>query len=123
MDRTNIICGRLLSFILGSSDANEAVEISIVQAGDEDPITISSFHPRFTYPIFGDEERIFGYQGLKIHLRFAAHDGFPNAEISYDKKFTPVGGTQATDIEEVLSEWMPAGKLITVGSFHGIDGC
>ena len=123
MDRTSIIIESPLTFVLGSSDANEAVEISIVQAGDEDPITISSFHPRFTYPIFGDEERIFGYQSLKINLRFAAHDGFPNAQISYDKKFTPVGGTQATDIEEVLSEWMPAGELITVESVHNIEGC
>ena len=112
VDRINTIYGPLLTSIPGSSDANEAVEISIVQAGAENPITISSFHPRFTYPIFGDEERIFGYQGLKIHLRFAAHDGFPNAEISYDKKFKPVGETRATDIEEVLSEWMPAGKLV-----------
>ena len=115
VDRTNIIYEPLLTSTLGSSDANEAVQISIVQAGDEDPITLSSFHPRFTYPIFGDEERIFGYQGLKIHIRFAAHDGFPNAEISYDKKFKPVGGTSATDIEEVLSEWMPAGRQIIFG--------
>lgn len=123
VDRTNTIYEPLLTSILGSSDANEAVHISIVQAGDEDPITLSSFHPRFTYPIFGDEERIFGYQGLKINLRFAAHDGFPNAEISWDKKFKPVAGTQATDIGEVLSEWMPAGKLVTIGSAHDVEGC
>ncbi|CAF9913524.1 MAG: histone acetyltransferase 1 [Heterodermia speciosa] len=90
-----------------SSKANEAVEISIVQAGETSPKTLSSFHPLFTYPVFGEEERIFGYQGLKIHLRFAAHDAYPNVEISYDKRFEAVGDTAATNIEEVMKEWIP----------------
>lgn len=101
-------------WILGSSDANEAVEISIVQAGKEHPQTLSTFHPHYTYSIFGNEERIFGYQGLKIHLRFAAHDVYPNVEITYGRKFKAVGDTTATDIEEVLREWVPAGKLIVL---------
>ncbi|KAG6999380.1 histone acetyltransferase type B catalytic subunit [Physcia stellaris] len=91
-----------------SSNANEAIKISIVQAGETSPKTLSSFHPQFTYPIFGEEERIFGYQGLKIHLRLAAHDAYPNVEISYDKKFKAVGETTATDIEGFLKDWLPA---------------
>jgi hypothetical protein len=92
----------------GSSNANEAVEISIVQAGERSPATISSFNPQFTYPIFGEEERIFGYQGLRISIRFAAHDLKPNVRITYDKKFETVGDTHATDIEEILRDWIPA---------------
>ena len=95
----------------GSSNANEAIKLSIVQADETSPKTLSSFHPQFTYPIFGEEERIFGYQGLKIHLRLAAHDAYPNIEISYDKKFKAVGETTAADIGEVLKDWVPASKI------------
>lgn len=95
---------------LGSSDANKAVHISLIQPGPETLQTVSSFHPRFTYPIFGEEERIFGYQGLRINLRFAAHDVYPNVGINYDSKFKTVGETKATNIEETLKEWLPACK-------------
>lgn len=71
---------------------------------------MSKFHPKFTYPVFGEEERIFGYQGLHINLRFAAHDLQPNVEINYDKKFKTIGETKATDIEDVLREWLPPCK-------------
>lgn len=81
-----------------------------MQAGETSPTTLSSFHPQFTYPIFGEEERIFGYQRLKIHLRLAAHDAYPNIEISYDKKFKTVGETTATDVKEVLKDWVPASR-------------
>ena len=98
--------------ITGSSNANDALEISFVQATPGSPRTLSSFHPQFTYPIFGDEESIFGYQNLKLNLRFAAHDLRPNLEVLYDKKFKPVGDTKATDIEETLGEWTPRGEKI-----------
>jgi len=98
--------------VAGSSDANEALEISLIQAGSNAPKTLSTFHPQFTYPIFGEEQSIFGYQGLHINLRFAAHDLRPNLEISYDKKFKAVGDTKATDIEETLKEWIPAGEYL-----------
>ena len=92
---------------IGSSNANEALEISIVQAAPGSLRTLSSFPPQFTYPIFGDEERIFGYQNLKLNLRFAAHDLRPNLEVLYDKRFKAVGDTKAADIEETLKGWTP----------------
>ena len=96
----------------GSTNANEALQISLVQPGKDALNTLSTFHPQFTYPIFGEEERIFGYQGLRVNLRFAAHDLLPNVEVSYDKKFKAVGDTQATDVEDVLREWMPASEFL-----------
>ncbi|KAL8872563.1 MAG: hypothetical protein Q9174_001831 [Haloplaca sp. 1 TL-2023] len=90
-----------------SSNANEALHISFIQAGRASPVTLSTFHPKFTYPIFGEEEHIFGYQGLKINIRFAAHDLLPNVSVSYDKKFKAVEDTKALDIEETLKEWIP----------------
>lgn len=94
--------------MIGSSNANEAITISIIRAGQTSLKTLSTFHPQFTYPIFGEEERIFGYQGLQILIRFAAHDLRPNIRITYDKKFKSVGETKAADIREVLSEWIPS---------------
>ena len=96
--------------LIGSANANDALEISMVQAAPISPKTLSSFHPQFTYPIFGEEESIFGYQGLKLNLRFAAHNLRPNLEVLYEKKFKAVGDTRATDIEETLKEWIPEGE-------------
>jgi histone acetyltransferase 1 len=90
-----------------SSDANEAVQISIVRPGPQGLQTVHEFHPTFTYPIFGEEERIFGYKGLHVDVRFAADDMRPNVFVSYDKKFTPVGDTVALDILSTLKEWLP----------------
>lgn len=108
-DRYSILVS-ILNNITGSTNANEALEISFVQAAPGSPRTLSSFHPQFTYPIFGDEERIFGYRNLKLNLRFASHDLRPNLEVLYDKKFKAVGDTKATDIAETLKEWAPEGE-------------
>ncbi|KAL9125748.1 MAG: hypothetical protein Q9217_005095 [Psora testacea] len=100
-----------------STNANEAIVISVVQAGESVPKTLSTFHPQFTYPIFGEEERIFGYQGLHINLRFAAHDLRPHFEISYDKKFKAVGDTKATDLLETLKPWTTEESFQRTSSF------
>lgn len=71
-------------------------------------MTLSSFNPQFTYPIFGEEERIFGYQGLRVSIRFAAHDLRPNVRITFDKKFKAVGDTQAADIQKIVKDWVPS---------------
>ena len=96
---------------VGSTSANEALNIFFVQAAQHSPRTLSSFHPKWTYPIFGDEERIFGYQNLKLNLRFAAHDLRSNLEVLYDKKFKSVEDTKATDIEGTLREWVSKGAI------------
>ncbi|KAL6716901.1 histone acetyltransferase 1 [Lecanora helva] len=101
-----------------STNANQAVEISIIQAGEQSPKSLSTFHPQFTYPIFGDEESIFGYQNLKINLRFSAHLLRPNLEILYDKKFKEVGDTKPENIEETLREWTPEVTFEKVAAFN-----
>ena len=50
------------------------VDKSIVQPqlGHQDssePITYTAFEPTFTYPIFGEQEVVFGYKGLSIKVR------------------------------------------------------
>jgi histone acetyltransferase 1 len=117
--------------------------LSLVSPSPSGVKTIShSFHPRFTYPIFGEHEEIFGYQNLEINLRYNASDMRPNLSISYSKKFPAVGETEATDIDGILHEflpevafqkkkdfetaiknlredWTPPGELATTFSSHG----
>lgn len=99
------------SFLLGSCDANDAVQLTLVQPGEQKPKTTDIFHPQFTYPIFGDDEQIFGYKGLIIRLRFATHDLRPHIHISYDEKFTAVGDAAAVDLIKTLKEWVPECKF------------
>ena len=94
---------------LGSSDANESVHISLVQPGETSPQALSTLQPSFTYPIFGDQQKIFGYQGLRINLRFAEHNLRPHVQISYNKKFKALGDTKATHIEESLRPFVTPG--------------
>ena len=99
----------ILKYKQGSSNANEAVSVELVEAGDNDLRKIHRFHPKFTYPIFGEEERIFGYQSLDITFRFAAHDLRPNVIISYERKFPAIADTAALDIHDALKEFIPPG--------------
>ncbi|KAJ5113738.1 hypothetical protein N7456_002272 [Penicillium angulare] len=101
-----------------SCDANDAVHITVVQPGETKPKTLSTFHPQFTYPIFGDDEQIFGYKGLIIRLRFAAHDLRPHVHISYDERFKPVGDTTALDLLGTLKPFIPEEALINLPEYE-----
>jgi histone acetyltransferase 1 len=91
-----------------SSNSNECLNISVVRS---DGSTHASFQPTFTYPIFGDEEVIFGYQDLEINLTFAAHNLRPHLEVQFSKEFPKLGDVQPTDIKEALQDFLPAGAF------------
>lgn len=97
----------------GSTDSTAAVTISLVTPGDGTHKNLASFHPKFTYPIFGDEESIFGYKGLKIHLKYHASDMRPNLQVTYNKKYKAVGDVAPTDIKAVLEDFLPAGASLS----------
>ncbi|KAK4079994.1 hypothetical protein Trihar35433_1099 [Trichoderma harzianum] len=99
-------------------DANEALNISLVAPSKSGLKTIAAFNPKFTYPIFGDDEKIFGYKDLKIHLRYRANDMRPHLRVAYSKKFKPVGEQEPTDIVEILEE---GGHLPKVAFVKGSD--
>ena len=101
---------------IGSTSSNDAVKIALVQPGPKEVTAIHEFHPNFTYSIFGDEEVIFGYQGLNIDLRLASHDLRPNLDIAFDRKFKDVGETKALDIKETLETWLPPSKYLRESS-------
>lgn len=98
--------------ISGTVKANDVFTISLVtKSEDGSPETIASFQPTWTYPIFGDEETIYGYKGLKISLRFNASDMRPH--FSHTKsKSVPVdvaAEKDVTDIKEDLAPFLPQG--------------
>ncbi len=89
-------------------DANEAVHISVVQPDSDNKLTSRhNFHPKFTYPIVGEAEQIFGYKGLDVEIQFAAHNLQSHINVSYDQKFTTVGDTSALDLNEKFGTFLP----------------
>ena len=102
---------KLTAISTGSADAVKAINVSVCRAGPTAIESVDSFNPEFTEQFFGQEQVIFGYRNLNISLRFAAHDLYPNVAITYDKKFPPLGQTTATDIEQVLAEYLPSCEI------------
>lgn len=102
----------------GTVDANEAITILLVQPGDSGIKKIESFNPKFTYAIFGEEERIFGYKGLKINIQFNASDMRPNASVTSIKKFQTVSEVEAFDVVGTLKEFLPGGLLHSLHLSH-----
>lgn len=88
-----------------SSSSNDCFNISVIRGDGSEH---AAFQPAFTYPIFGEEEAIFGYQDLAINLTFAAHDLRPQLNIKYGKVFPGVGNIQPTDIKEALQDFLLA---------------
>jgi histone acetyltransferase 1 len=101
----------------GSTSANDAVTISLCAATKDGPKPFKSFPPQFTYSIFGDDEQIFGYKGLKVNLRYRAHDMRPHLAVTYIRKFDTVGDTEATDVKEVLRKHLPPVAFSTDADF------
>ena len=87
-----------------SSNSNECFTIELVRS---DGSQAATFQPEFTYPIFGEQESIFGYRDLAITLKFAAHDLRPQLSVIYSEKFKELGEVKPTDIEEALKEFLP----------------
>ncbi|KAI6781075.1 histone acetyltransferase 1 [Emericellopsis cladophorae] len=84
--------------------SNEALSISLVAPTKSGLQNITTFSPRFTYSIFGEDEQIFGYKGLKISLRYRANDMRPHLKISSAKKIKPYGDSEADDVLAILTE-------------------
>ena len=97
---------------LGSTYANDALTVSFHQPGADGPTKISNFHPVYTEQLFGKEQRIFGYKGLEVSLRYAAHDLYPDIKISYAEKYKDVKDTKAEDLLAVFGALLPEGEII-----------
>ncbi|KAI9804100.1 MAG: hypothetical protein M1825_001502 [Sarcosagium campestre] len=90
-----------------SSNSNKAFAIQLIQPGDQGPQITASFHPRFTYPIFGESETIFGYQNLRINLRVASHDLRLSLDTRWERQYRAIGDTSPLDVKATLKDWLP----------------
>ncbi|PFH60873.1 hypothetical protein XA68_10186 [Ophiocordyceps unilateralis] len=87
------------------TSSNEAVSISLVSPTANGFRPVAKFHPKYTYSIFGEDETIFGYKGLKVALRFRANDMRPHLHVHHEKKLKPSAGlNDPTDIVAVLRD-------------------
>ncbi|KAJ2744496.1 histone acetyltransferase 1 [Coemansia sp. BCRC 34301] len=64
-----------------SQDAEEEEEEE-----EEGGADVIQFHPTFTYPIYGEHERVFGYKGLRISLSYAAGSLATYFDVHYKKR-------------------------------------
>ncbi|KAK4053052.1 histone acetyltransferase 1 [Microbotryomycetes sp. JL201] len=101
-----------------SSDALQALKLRFVRSKadeaelseDEDRL-VRDFEPTFVYPIFGQEETIFGYHNLEIQLRFASGSLRQYLHVKYDDKFPETATVKADDPEQTLYEFIPPSYL------------
>jgi len=93
------------------SEANDVVSINLIRK--QEAVVKDDFHPSFTYQIFGDEEKIVGYNEPAILIRFRAHDLKPHVEISYKQKIKPDTEDVAKlmDIKGQLEPFLPADSI------------
>ncbi|KAF8344073.1 acyl-CoA N-acyltransferase [Cantharellus anzutake] len=94
-----------------TSNANDVLTLRLVHTdhatSSEDPIA-TPFHPRFTYPIFGDEEKIYGYQGLVVNLLFSSGSLAMCLNIQSTARLP---ASTKDDIEGILYKFIPSDYL------------
>ncbi|KAL0577366.1 histone acetyltransferase 1 [Marasmius crinis-equi] len=60
-----------------TESSTESLFLSMVRAPEDkralgEDETYEDFHPTFTYPIYGEDETVYGYKGLRIDLKFTS---------------------------------------------------
>jgi len=89
-------------------DSNEALELTLYGPSASNSL---SFHPEFTYPLFGEAETIYGYKGLRIKLDFAGWDMRGYLKVSWQQKLENSAGVQVDDVLEIMKEYLPEGSI------------
>jgi histone acetyltransferase 1 len=93
-----------------TADANEALTLSLVRAEEDKQVlggeeTYEEFHPTFTYPIYGEDEKIYGYQDLVIDVRFASGSLAQYLSVRHAQKLD--ASTTVDNVEGILKEFIP----------------
>ncbi|KAG8957301.1 histone acetyltransferase 1 [Tulasnella sp. 419] len=92
-----------------TADSNEALSLQLMRFKDDidmlsprEADLVETFHPRFTYPIFGEGEKIYGYEDLEIHLKFASGSLRQFLSVQWGSKVA-----NADDVEGTLYKFIP----------------
>ncbi|KXN82637.1 Histone acetyltransferase type B catalytic subunit [Leucoagaricus sp. SymC.cos] len=104
-----------------TTDSNEALTLSLVRSKAERELlgkdeSYEDFHPTFTYPIYGDDEKIYGYKDLVIDLRFASGSLAQYLNVQYSEKL-PSSST-VDDVEGTLAKVIPSGYYTDESEFE-----
>ncbi|KJA15956.1 hypothetical protein HYPSUDRAFT_47916 [Hypholoma sublateritium FD-334 SS-4] len=95
-----------------TSDSNDSLLLSLVRSqNDKEALaeeeTYEEFNPSFTYPIYGEDEKIYGYRDLVIDLRFASGSLEQYLSVQYSEKLPST--STVDDVEDILSRFIPPG--------------
>ncbi|KAG0171964.1 histone acetyltransferase 1 [Apophysomyces sp. BC1034] len=93
-------------------NTTESTELRLVQPqlgenSASEPTLYTTYKPTFTYPIFGEHEAVFGYQGLSIKIHHSAGSLQPFFSVSYLSQYEPEADdkqVEADDVEAKLKE-------------------
>lgn len=105
-----------------TTDSNEALTLSLVRAPKDKEVlgedeSYENFHPIFTYPIFGEQEKIYGYRDLVINLSFAS--GSLAYFLDIKSSATLEGSSTIDDVRRTLEQFIPADYYKTEEAFLG----
>lgn len=67
----------------------------------------SFLSPQYTYTIFGETERIFGYKGLSIDISLAADSLLTLLEVKYSERIPESSGVEVEDLDATISGYLP----------------
>ncbi|KAF7796919.1 hypothetical protein EIP86_008104 [Pleurotus ostreatoroseus] len=106
-----------------TADANEALTLSLVRAQEDKEVLTSEeeyegFHPSFTYPIYGEDEKLYGYKDLVIDLKFASGSLTTYLGVSHSAQLPTAAAETIDDVEGLLSEFVPPGYLTSESEFE-----
>ncbi|KZV91056.1 histone acetyltransferase type B catalytic subunit [Exidia glandulosa HHB12029] len=89
-----------------TANANEAVKLTLVRAKDDkESLAVEEpFNPAFTYPIYGEQETIYGYRDLSVDLRFASGSLATYLSITHSDK---LAANTVDDVEGKLTPHLP----------------
>jgi len=99
-----------------ANDGKEALHLRLVRPEkdvealddeDEKERLTATFEPDFVYPIFGEEETVYGYKDLKIKLYFASGSLAQYLDVSWARKIPDTSAVSADDVEKALYEVIP----------------
>ncbi|KAF8520175.1 histone acetyltransferase type B catalytic subunit [Hysterangium stoloniferum] len=102
-----------------TANSNDALYLSMVRAKEDQALLgededYEDFHPTFTYPIFGEEEKIYGYQNLRVDLKFASGSLVQYLSIKHSAALPKT----ADDIERTLYKFIPSDYLKSEPEFR-----
>ncbi|KAJ1737736.1 histone acetyltransferase 1 [Coemansia sp. Benny D160-2] len=82
----HLVSGESAEGVLRSLDVRAEDDQEEEEEEEDDGADVIQFHPAFTYQMYGQQERVFGYKGLRINLHYAAGSLATLLDTEYTKR-------------------------------------